>query len=67
MSDVTDVTKEEIQATIDKIYKEFPYLKDRVLTSDCKCCEFLDVQEEYGYDASKAWEALDTYKWLLNE
>lgn len=62
-----EYTIEEIQQQINDIYSKHPYLENRKLTSDCVCCEYLDVQEEYGHDAGSAWERLDMYKWLLGE
>lgn len=59
------MTNEEIKARIDEIHSKFPYLKERKRTSKCHCCEYIDIQEEYGYDASRAWEDLDTWKWML--
>lgn len=60
-------TREEVQAKIDAIYATHPYLKDRELTSDCKCCEWLDIKDEYGFEAGGAWEDLESWKWLLGE
>lgn len=66
-SEIIYMTTEEIQARIDEIYAGFPYLKDRVLTSDCECCEWIDVKEEHGHAACGAWENLQTWKWMLGE
>lgn len=60
-------TEANVRQKIEDIYKEFPYLRDRQLTSDCKCCEEYDVADEYGYAAGAAWRELDTWKWLLGE
>ena len=65
--EVDIMTRAEVQERIDAIYAEHPYLKDRVLTSDCSCCEWQDVRDEYGIDAGNAWENLETLKWLLGD
>ncbi len=65
--EIIEATFEDIQAGIDEIYAKYPYLKDRVRTSDCSCSEWQDVRDEYGIDAGNAWENLETLKWLLGD
>jgi hypothetical protein len=67
MSEEIIYTEEEIRQKIEAIYQEHPYLRDRKPTSDCHCCEWLDIREEFGPAAGHAWEELDTWRWLLGE
>lgn len=62
-----DISAAEIRQYIAEIYAEHPYLENRQSTADCSCCEWMDVEEEYGWDAGRAWAQLDAWKWLLNE
>jgi bacterioferritin-associated ferredoxin len=63
-----EISEEELRARIERLYEQFPMLRDYAPPSTC-CggCKEQDIAHEYGRNAANAWAAIDIWRWLLGE
>lgn len=64
MSEVTYVTKEDLQAIISRVLHDYPWFEDYPVRCHAKCSRW-EIDAEHGPEAGQAWEEYDAALWLL--
>jgi hypothetical protein len=63
-SNIEYVTKDDLQAIINRVLSKYPWMADYPIVCHAKCSRWV-IAELHGAEAGDAWHEYDTAVWML--